>query len=93
MRERMVTRTINATVATVLSMDIVNAQAKVETIGISGTFKDNTELLKVLKKKYDTSDYNIVAIQNVKTEEKLYGMTESEFMRHAVELENRFQKI
>ena len=93
MRERMVTRTINATVATVLCMDIVNASATTKEIEISGTYKDDSDLLKVLKKKYDTADFVIVAIQKTETKEKLYGMTETDFMKYAKEMESRFEKI
>ena len=93
MRERMVTRTINATVATVLCMDIVNASATTKEIEISGTYKDDSDLLKVLKKKYDTTDFVVVAIQKTETKEKLYGMTETDFMKYAKEMESRFEKI
>ena len=93
MRERMVTRTINATVATVLCMDIVNASATTKEIEISGTYKDDSDLLKVLKKKYDTTDFVVVAIQKTETKEKLYGMTETDFMKYAKEMESRFDKI
>ena len=93
MRERMVTRTINATVATALCMDIVNASATTKEIEISGTYKDDSDLLKVLKKKYDTTDFVVVAIQKTETKEKLYGMTETDFMKYAKEMESRFEKI
>ena len=93
MRERMVTRTITATVATALCMDIVNATATTKELEISGTFKSDSDLLKVLKKKYDTSDLVVVAIQKTETKEKLYGMTETDFMKYAKEIESRFEKI
>ena len=93
MRERMVTRTINATVATVLCMDIVNASATTKEIEISGTYKNDSDLLKTLKKKYDTTDFVVVAIQKTETKEKLYGMTETDFMKYAKEMDSRFEKI
>ena len=93
MRERMVTRTINATVATVLCMDIVNASATTKEIEISGTYKNDSDLLKTLKKKYDTIDFVVVAIQKTETKEKLYGMTETDFMKYAKEMDSRFEKI
>ena len=93
MRERMVTRTINATVVTVLCMDIVNASATTKEIEISGTYKNDSDLLKVLKKKYDTTNFVVVAIQKTETKEKLYGMTETDFMKYAKEMDSRFEKI
>ena len=62
-------------------------------IEISGTYKDDSDLLKVLKKKYDTTDFVVVAIQKTETKEKLYGMTETDFMKYAKEMESRFEKI
>ena len=87
-REKMVTRTVSATVVNVMCVEIATAKAFTTEITLTGAFKDNADILKTLKKN-DTAELVYVAIVSTEVKETLYGMTESEFMKYAKELPPR----
>lgn len=82
-RERMVTRTVELTVAEVMTLD--TTIAKVETIAyeIGGGLTDEKAILKAVKKLHETDTFKCVAVQNVTIKEVLYGMPEIDFIKHA----------
>ena len=88
-REKMVTRTIVSFEVKVLGINLADGTAVTSEYEISGNFKDNADLLKYIKKQYDSEQLVNAAIASVEEKEKLYGMTESEFMKHAKELPPR----
>ena len=88
-RERMVTRTISFTEVTVISMNIETVTPQNEVIRIAGVFDNDKTLLKKLKNRYETDLYKIVAITDTKVIEKLYGMSEEDFIEYAKELPAR----
>ena len=81
-RERMVTRTVEITTAEVMCMDVVKAEVITKTYDISGTFTDD-ELLKAIKKLYETDTFKVVHVVSQKTSELLYGMSEAKFIEMA----------
>ena len=91
-RERMVTRTVNVTVCETICMDVVNVDTQIRDLELSGIYKDEKELLKALKKSYETDTYKVVAIQTKTEKEILYGMKEIEFIKMATILPPRFAK-
>ena len=88
MREKMITRTVTATVATVMCVEIATAKAFITEFTLTGNFKDNADILKAIKKN-DTAEIVYAAIVNTETKETLYGMPESVFMQYAKELPPR----
>ena len=88
-KERMVTRTISFTEVSVISMNIETVTPKHEVIRIAGVFDNEKSLLKKLKNRYETDLYKIVAITDTKVIEKLYGMSEEDFIEYAKELPPR----
>ena len=82
-RKRMVTRTINFTKADVMTVDITTAQVLTQEYRISGTYDTENDLLKVLKKAYETDFTKLVKIEHFENEEILFGMEESKFMELA----------
>ena len=82
-RVRMVTRTVEVTVAQVMCVDVSTAEVSVRNYEVSGKFADDSEVLKALKKAYETDSYKVVAVQNTEVKEILYGMPEIEFIRMA----------
>lgn len=88
-RERMVTRTISFTEVKVISMNLEKVQPMTEVIKIAGVFDNEKVLLKKLKKRYETDLYKIVAITGTEVIEKLYGMSEEDFIDYAKELPPR----
>ena len=92
-RERMVTRTISFTEVTVISMNIETVTPRHEVIRIAGVFDNDKVLLNKLKKRYETDLYKIVSITDTKVIEKLYGMSEEDFIEYAKELPPRNSQI
>ena len=84
-RKRMVTRTIKTTSAEVLKVNLENAETFKETVVVSGVFKDNKSLLKVISKN-DPENMKTVAIINTTVSDKLYGMEEAKFLLLAEEI-------
>lgn len=87
MRESMVTRTVFGTKVTVLAMDTVNCEPCNVTYEIGGQHTNDEKLLKKVRKDHDTEDFKVVKILALEPFEKRYGMKESDFIVHAVELE------
>lgn len=79
-RIAMVTRTINFTEVTALTVDVIAQTTGTQVFTLSGTFTENEKLMKSLKKEYETDTIKIVSIISTEVNEKLYGMTEQEFM-------------
>lgn len=91
-RERMVTRTVELTVATVMCLNTTTAQ--VETVGyeIGGGLTDEKAILKAVKKQHETDTFKCVSVVSVTVNEILYGMPESEFIKYASVLPPRGTK-
>lgn len=87
MRESMVTRTVLGTKVTVLAMDTVSCDTSNVTYEIGGRHINDEKLLEKVRKEHDTEDFKVVKILVVEPFEKRYGMKESDFIAHAVELE------
>lgn len=91
-RERSVTRTINVTTVKAITMDIETKAVSTQDFTISGDTPTRDSALKQAKKLYETSTLKIVAIESLETVEKLYGMTEVEFLKYAKELDPQTRK-
>lgn len=87
MRESMVTRTVLGTKVTVFAMDTVTCEPSHVTYEIVGKYINGEKLLNKVRKEHDTEDFKVVKILAVEPFEKRYGMKESDFIAHAVELE------
>lgn len=92
MRKPMVTRTINGTQVKALCLDVKTAQPVTNTYTLSGTFKDESKLLKKLQKLYDTDDLKVVHISETQEINTLYGMDEDYFLAHASILDPETRK-
>ena len=79
-RIAMVTRTINFTQVTALTVDVVAQATATQVYTLSGIFTDNDKLIKSLKKEFESDTIKIVSVISTEVQEKLYGMTEQEFM-------------
>lgn len=91
-REPQVTRTIVTTKVTATCVNLeTNAVEETEFI-LPRTYKDNKALLKALST-HNTETYHVVAVKSTTTEQTLYGMTESDFIKYAKVLPARVSKI
>ena len=91
-RERMVTRTINVTMATAICMDVSTVETSVRTLELTGETYTPDKALQALKKIYETDTFKVVAISDLDTVEKLYGMPEVDFLKVAQELDPETRK-
>lgn len=91
-RERMITRTVTEVTAKVMCVNVETAQVEVVTHVLSGNYEDNNQILKTLKKLHETDNYKLIKVEEVETKEKLYGMTEQQFIELAKELPPRTAK-
>ena len=91
-RKPMITRTLISTKATVMCLNVETAEPTTEVFELARTYKDNDKLMKSLKAQYETEDTKLVHIVDVTEVEKLYGMSETDFMLHAVELDPTTRK-
>lgn len=82
-RERMVTRTVELSIAEVMTLDTTNA--KVETIAyeVGGGLTDEKAVLKAVKKLHETDTFKCVSVVSVTVKEILYGMPEIDFIKYA----------
>ena len=81
--ERMVTRTIQKKVYICKVYDMVFDTVETAEFILTEKVKDNDVALKMLKKRYDDDILQILKIVDTKIEEKLYAMTEVDFLKYA----------
>lgn len=86
-RERMVTRTINSIEVKAICMDISTMETSEKVLTLSGETPNNDQALKQLKKEYETETFKVVAVKDISVTEKLYGMSELDFLKYATELD------
>ena len=79
-RQRMITRTITFQETDVMWLDISTAQAHVSTFC---TASPTPLTLDQLKARYDTDTNKLVTILSNRTTERVYGMSEDDFMKYA----------
>ena len=91
-RERMVTRTVELTVASVMCLNTATAQVETVAYEIGGGLTDEKAILKAVKKQHETDTHKCVSVVSVTVNEILYGMPESEFIKHAKVLPPRGTK-
>ena len=79
-RTPMVTRTIQATKANVLCLNIVEGEPFNKVVTLPRTYKDENAMLKVISKMVDNDEVKAVHVVDSYVEETLYGMTEQRFI-------------
>lgn len=91
-RAPMVTRELIGTEAKVLTVDTDKAETGYTTITVQGKYKTAENLLKAIKKVYETDTLQIVKVVDFKEVHKLYGMPCAEFYKNALELDPETRK-
>lgn len=91
--KNMITRTIVGTEVTLLALDTVSAEPQNVTYTLSGKFKDRNALLKAVQRKFDTDTLKHVSVVSTSAVNQLYGMDESDFIAHAVKLDDNRKPI
>lgn len=85
-KPRMITRTISTTVADVLCLDIETGEACNRSFTFPSVFKKDSEILKAAAKRLEATEPNVHAVHvvGIAKLETLYGMTEADFLAHAM---------
>ena len=78
-----VTRTIQTTRVTVLCLNVNTAEPFNKEIVLPRTYKNDDEILKILRKNYENDEVKFVHIVDTEIEETLYGMSEQKFIEVA----------
>lgn len=91
-KEKMVTRSFKVTKATVMVVDMASCEVETRVALLSGWFTDDDKLLNECKNQLETQLLKVVSVTYKEEFEKLYGMSENEFITHATELEPRTKK-
>ena len=79
-RERKITRTITSYRATVMCLNTESAEVTLDSFVTTQKFKENIDLLKYLRKRYETDEYKLVKIDKLECFENTYEMSEEQFM-------------
>ena len=87
-RERMITRTIEGINAEIMGIDTANNMVSNTSYHFTGIFKNDDEILARAKEESTDNFIPVKVISTMKTE-KLYGMSEVDFMKYAKELPPR----
>lgn len=92
-RERMITRTISSAVAEVKVYNLITDAVETMSITVTGTTDKATVTKAVERQLSKSTTVRYLTIKDIKTVEKLYAMTEVEFLKHAVEIEAGATKV
>jgi hypothetical protein len=82
-RVPMITRTIVATKANVMCLDVQAAELCNKVVTVPRTYKDDEALMKKVRPLLETETLKAVHIVDKEEIETLYGMTEQEFIQYA----------
>lgn len=90
-RERKVTRTVSSYAVTVLAVNLADRDCyeRVYNMDINYPHDKPEKALATIRATWETSRTRIAAILKTEKAEQLYGMSEIEFMKHAVEMPAR----
>lgn len=83
----MVTKTIKSTIATVLTVNIIDNQTMVLDVVVPRTYPTEEKLLKAVREKIETDEEKVVAIKEYHVTHNVYTMTEDVFILHALKME------
>ena len=88
-RIKMITRTIEFTNVNVMYVNTETAEVTIAAKMLTGDFKNEDDIKKYLNEHDIVGDFIAVKVTIIGTEEKLFGMPETEFIKYAQPLPNR----
>lgn len=92
-RKPMVTRSFEVTNVNVMMCNTITAEVHNKEFEVPRTYKDNDKLLKVVKEMVETDSDKVVTIVDKSVATKLYGMSEADFLKNAIELDPETRKV
>ena len=91
-KEKEVTRTIVSSEVSCLCINTETCEPENKVFVLSGEVQNTEKTLATLRKKHETQELKIASIVALNVKEKLYAMTEEEFIAHAEERDTRTKK-
>lgn len=91
-RKPMVTRSFEVTRVNAMVCDTITAEVSNIERELPRTYKDSKKLLAVAKEVIETESLKVVTIVDSKVYTKLYGMSEADFLKNAIELDPETRK-
>ncbi len=92
-RKPMVTRSFEVTKVNVMMCNTITAEVHNKEFEVPRTYKDNEKLLKVVKEMVETDSDKVVTIVDKSIATKLFGMSEADFLKNAIELDPETRKV
>ena len=96
-RQPLVTRTFFVTIASVKFIRTESGEVFDDEVILTKPYKNNNEILRAinndLKKFEKPKPLKGIHVNSTRTETRLYGMKETDFIKHAVLMKDRKQKI
>lgn len=92
MRKPMVTRSFDTMLVNVMTVNVKTQKVRNEIITLSRVITDRNKLEKTLREYFGNDDTKFVAIVSTEIKTKLYGMSESDFLKYALELDPTTRK-
>ena len=92
-RKPMVTRSFEVTKVNVMMCNTITAEVHNKEFEVPRTYKDNEKLLKVVKEMIETDSDKVVTIVDKSIATKLFGMSEADFLKNAIELDPETRKV
>lgn len=92
MRKPMVTRTFETMVFEVMVVDVNTKTIGTTVCKLSRVINDHEKRTKAIKEMVENETTKFVMVTATKTETKLYGMSESDFLKYAIELDPTTRK-
>lgn len=89
MKETRITRTIESTNAETKVYIRETDEIEIVTLTVPKKYKTMDALLKAVKAIHETEDFVILGIETFEEVQKRYAMSESDFIKYAVEIEPR----
>lgn len=86
MRVHMITRTVKTTTAKVMTVSTEDGSTTVKDYELPRTYKDTKAVLRALEDK-NTDTEKLVHVVSTTVNERLYGMSESDFIKYAQPIE------
>ena len=91
MRKPMVTRSFETMVINAMVVDITTQAVSTKEVTLSRVITDTKKLENAVRAMF-TENEKFVTIVSTKTETKLYGMSENDFLKYAIELDPTTRK-
>lgn len=85
-RSPFITRTVCSTIVTAMVVDVESAEVSNQTVTFPRSFKTEKEMEAATRFAIDTDKVKFVSIVDVSHDRGVYGISETDFMAHAVRL-------